>query len=120
MDAQARVETSDIPQEAKTKIPAETPVTEAVDDGRFEAIVAEALDGVGGTLLFSMLVESGPDSQYVAAGSIGEGEARDFLILSMPAAGGELRVEPAANSDNPIAGIAASYAGLADAFATAA
>lgn len=115
MDAQPRVEKPDTRTDAK-----DTPEAEAVDDGRFEAIVAEALDGVGGTLLFSMLIDSGPDSQYVAAGSVGEGDARDFLILSMPAAGGELRVEPAANSDSPVAGIAASYAGLADAFATAA
>lgn len=106
------------------------PVSEAaetVDDGddamsenRFEAIVVEALDGVGGTMLFSMTIGDGDEGQHVAAGAVGEGSARHFLILSMPTAGGDLRVEQAKDSKSPVARIAASYAGLADVFAAAA
>ena len=48
------------------------------------------------------------------------GPARQFLVLSLPVAGGKLSVETAARSRNPVAGIAAAYAGLADAFAHAA
>ena len=61
---------------------------EAISESRFEQIVIDALDGVGGTMLFKMTIDSGGDAQHVAAGSIGEGAARRFLILSMPASGG--------------------------------
>lgn len=93
---------------------------EAISESRFEQIVIDALDGVGGTMLFKMTIDSGGDAQHVAAGSIGEGAARRFLILSMPASGGPLRVEQASDSKYPIAGIAASYAVLADVLAAAA
>jgi hypothetical protein len=93
---------------------------DAVSEGQFEEIAVQALEGVGGTILFRMRIDGGAESQHVAAGAVGDGEARQFLILSMPTAGGELRVEPAGDSDNPVAGIAASYAGLADVFAAAA
>ena len=96
------------------------PDAEAISESRFEEIVIEALDGVGGTMLFKMTIGSGDDAQHLAAGSIGEGAARRFLILSMPATGGALRVEQASDSKYPIAGIAASYAGLADLLAMAA
>ena len=92
----------------------ETLPGEMISENRFEEIVVEALDGVGGTMLFKIRIDSGVESEHVAAGSVGEGSSRHFLILSMPAAGGPLRVEKASDSKYPIAGIAASYAGLAD------
>jgi len=92
----------------------ETSADQMISESRFEEIVVEALDGVGGTMLFKIMIDSGIESEHVAAGSVGDGSSRHFLILSMPATGGPLRVEKASDSKYPIAGIAASYAGLAD------
>ena len=49
------------------------------------------------------------------APAVGSGDARQFLLLTLAEAGGQLKVEPAARSGNPLAAIAASYAGLMDA-----
>ena len=118
MDAQQLVEMID--KSESSEEPALAGDAEAISESRFEEIVVEALDGVGGTMLFKMTLDSGADTQHVAAGSVGEGASRRFLILSMPAMGGALRVEQASDSKYPIAGIAASYAGLADVLAAAA
>lgn len=91
-----------------------------IEDSDFEEVVRGALDAVGGTLLFKMRVEQSDEPHLAAAAFVGEGESRQFLVLTMPIAGGRLRVETAAKSTSPIAGIAAAYAGLADAFGTAA
>ena len=45
---------------------------------------------------------------------------RQFLLLTLPISGGALKVETAARSTNPVARIAAAYAGLMDAFKAAA
>jgi hypothetical protein len=91
-----------------------------VSDSEFEEVVRGALDAVGGTLMFKMRVEQSDEPHHAAAAFVGEGDARQFLVLTMPIAGGQLRVETAAKSSSPIAGIAAAYAGLADVFGTAA
>ncbi|MDQ6435935.1 hypothetical protein RB623_17910 [Mesorhizobium sp. LHD-90] len=121
MDAQKPVEKLDAAVDEETA-EQDLPAAEAaaVSDERFEEIVSEALDGVDGTMLFKMRLDAEGNGEHVAAASVGEGEARHFLILSLPVSGGELRVEPAADSKNPVAGIAASYAGLAEVFAAAA
>ncbi|RWH25693.1 MAG: hypothetical protein EOQ76_19265, partial [Mesorhizobium sp.] len=72
------------------------------------------------TLLFKMCVENDGEGQHVAAASVGDGGNRQFLLLTLPTAGGALKVETAARSSNPVAGIAAAYAGLMDAFKAAA
>ncbi|TKB29160.1 MAG: hypothetical protein E5V67_30820, partial [Mesorhizobium sp.] len=86
----------------------------------FAEVVGGALEAVGGTLLFKMCVENDGEGQYVAAASVGDGGNRQFLLLTLPTAGGALKVETAARSSNPVAGIAAAYAGLMDAFKAAA
>lgn len=91
-----------------------------ITDSEFEEVVRGALDAVGGTLLFKMRVEQSDEPHHAAAAFVGEDDGRQFLVLTMPIAGGQLRVETAAKSSSPIAGIAAAYAGLADAFGTAA
>lgn len=91
-----------------------------VSDGEFETVCQQSLGAVGGVLLFKLRVGRGVECQHVAAGVIGEGPARQFLVLSLPVAGGKLSVETAARSRSPVAGIAAAYAGLAEAFAHAA
>jgi hypothetical protein len=124
MDAQQLVDDAGpgIGRELDTEIiakslPIET--TETVSEEHFEEIVLAALDCVGGIMLFKMTTGSGDDTRHVAAGAVYDGDARHFLILSMPVSGGPLQVEQAVNSKSPIAAIAASYASLADIFGTA-
>ncbi|TIR56268.1 MAG: hypothetical protein E5X22_28810 [Mesorhizobium sp.] len=94
-----------------------TPDSKTVSDDEFAEVVGGALEAVGGTLLFKMCVENDGEGQHVAAASVGN---RQFLLLTLPTAGGALKVETAARSSNPVAGIAAAYAGLMDAFKAAA
>ncbi|TIW19718.1 MAG: hypothetical protein E5V65_09875 [Mesorhizobium sp.] len=97
-----------------------TPDSKTVSDDEFAEVVGGALEAVGGTLLFKMCVDNDGESQHVAAACVGDGGNRQFLLLTLPTAGGALKVETAARSTNPVAGIAAAYAGLMDAFKTAA
>lgn len=91
-----------------------------VSDQDFETVVRGALDAVGGTLLFKVRVDQAEEPHHAAAAFVGEGENRQFLIMILPIAGGHLRVETTAKSKSPIAGIAAAYVGLAEAFGHAA
>ena len=118
MDAQAVAENLEkTGTETALKI---APVGDAISDETFEYLVRQALDAVHGTMLFKMRLGNDDDGQHVAAASIGEGGNQQFLVLTLPVAGGRLRVETASKSESPVARIAASYAGLAQAFATAA
>ena len=94
--------------------------SQTIGEEEFGFLVREALRGAGGSLLFSMTV--GPDGEraHVAAASIGAGAARRLLLISMPETGGDLVTEAVAESANPVARIAESYAGLADVLARAA
>jgi hypothetical protein len=96
------------------------PPSREVTDEEFAELVHGALEAVGGTLLFKVRVGAGERAQLVAAASVGAAEARQFLLLSLPTSGGQLKVEMAARSSSPLAGIAASYAGLLEAFQAAA
>lgn len=91
-----------------------------VSDGEFEAVVRGALEAVGGTLLFRMLTGEEGRQQHAAAAFVGVKDSRQYLVLTLPISGGQLRVETAARSSSPVAMIAASYASVAEAFAAAA
>lgn len=97
-----------------------TPTTKIVSEEEFIEVVGGALEAVGGQLLFKMCVENDGEGQHVAAAAVGDGGDRQFLLLTLPTGGGPLKVETASRSTNPVAGIAAAYAGLMDAFKTAA
>lgn len=96
------------------------PDAKTVSEDEFVEVVGGALEAVGGTLLFKMCVENEGESQHVAAASVGDAGNRQFLLLTLPTSGGALKVETTAKSTNPVAGIAAAYAGLMDAFQAAA
>ncbi|MER8370160.1 hypothetical protein [Mesorhizobium sp. M1378] len=96
------------------------PDAKAVSEDEFVEVVGGALEAVGGTLLFKMCVENEGESQHVAAACVGDGGNRQFLLLTLPTTGGALKVETTSKSTNPVAGIAAAYAGLMDAFQAAA
>jgi len=96
------------------------PETRTVSEDEFSEVVGGALEAVGGRLLFKMHLDRDGTGEHIAAASVGDGGGRQFLLLTLPASGGALKVEAASKSDNPIAGIAASYAGLMDVFQAAA
>ena len=106
------------PTEPETKLLA--PPRPEVSDADFGEVVRGALEAVGGALLFKVRVGTGDAAMHAAAAVVGSGDARQFLLLSLPIHGGQLKVETAQRSSNPLAGIAASYAGLMDAFHAAA
>ena len=91
-----------------------------VSQDSFEALARETVTGMGGVLLFSICVGPEQERRHVATARLGEGEAQEFIVLSMPAAGGDIKAEPASTSADPVACIAAAYAGLAEALAAAA
>lgn len=93
---------------------------EVVSEKDFEVVVQGALEAVGGSLLFKMRVGASEQCEHVAVAAVGSGKERQFLLLSLPAAGGKLKVETADKSASPLARIAASYAGLMDVFQAAA
>ncbi|MBL8578932.1 MAG: hypothetical protein JNK47_17065 [Mesorhizobium sp.] len=103
---------------APTAEPSVEPVQ--VSDDHFDEVVQGALEAVSGELLFKASVIEAGEKVHVAAASVGLGDARQFLLLTLPDAGGQLKVEPAARSKNPLAGIAESYAGLMDVLQVAA
>jgi len=96
------------------------PDAKTVSEDEFVEVVGGALEAVGGTLLFKMCVQNAGESEHVAAASVGDGGNRQILLLTLPTGGGALKVETASRSTNPVAGIAAAYAGLMDVFQAAA
>lgn len=93
------------------------PVSGEVSDQEFEQVVRGALEAVGGTLLFKMRIG---DAQHAAAAAVGLGDSRQFLLLTLPIRGGQLKVETTSHSESPLARIAESYAGLMDVLKAAA
>ena len=91
-----------------------------VSDNDFEEVVRGALEAVGGTLLFKMKVGADNEAHHAAAAAVGLGESRQFLLLTLPAHGGQLKVETTSRSKSPLARIAESYAGLMDVLKAAA
>ena len=91
-----------------------------ISETDFETVVNGALEAVDGTLLFKMQVGPKGIGEHVAAAAVGNGESRRFLLLTLPATGGELKVETASASTSPLARIAESYAGLMDVLKAAA
>lgn len=87
-------------------------LAEQVSDDDFEEVVRGALESVGGDLLFKVKVFDAGASTHAAAAVVGLGDSRQFLLLTLPASGGRLKVETTSRSESPLARIAESYAGL--------
>lgn len=83
-------------------------------------MVDDALEAVGGILLFKMRLDEAGEDRHVAAASIGDGARRQFLLLSLPVTGGKLKVESASRSNSPLAKLAEAYVGVVEAFRAAA
>jgi hypothetical protein len=91
-----------------------------VSEAEFTQLVDDALEAVGGILLFKMRLDEDGDDKHVAAASIGDGARRQFLLLSLPVTGGKLKVESASRSNSPLAKLAEAYVGVVEAFRAAA
>ena len=96
------------------------PVLHEVSDNDFEEVVRGALEAVGGKLLFKMKVGADSEAHHAAAAAVGLGHSRQFLLLTLPTHGGQLKVETTTRSNSPLARIAESYAGLMDVLKAAA
>lgn len=91
-----------------------------VTEEEFTQLVDDALEAVGGILLFKMHIDDDGEDKHVAAASIGDGARRQFLLLSLPVSGGKLKVESASRSNSPLAKLAEAYVGVVEAFRAAA
>ena len=82
--------------------------------GDFAGCIVSALEAVNGTLLFQMQIDAELAGRKVAAISVGQGEERAFALVILPDGSKQVRIERAEDSDDPLAAIAPSYAGLID------
>ncbi|MEJ6781294.1 hypothetical protein [Aminobacter sp. Piv2-1] len=114
------VETAALEQEAASAADAPPAIAEGISETEFAQMVDDALETVGGILLFKMRVDEDGKEKHVAAASIGDGARRQYLLLSLPVAGGKLKVESAARSNSPVAKLAEAYVGVVEAFCAAA
>lgn len=101
-------------------IPAPSIAADFVSESEFAHMVDDALEAVGGILLFKMRLDEAGEDKHVAAASIGDGARRQFLLLSLPVTGGKLKVESASRSTSPLAKLAEAYVGVVEAFRAAA
>lgn len=83
----------------------------------FEGAVLQALERLGGTMLFRMRMNGVDGYDWVAAVSLGNEEERTLGIVAQPADGGPLVVEEARTSTLPVARLAEAYADLMEQFA---
>ncbi|UUP18821.1 hypothetical protein [Nitratireductor thuwali] len=77
-----------------------------------EGAVRQALDRIGGKLLFHMRMDGVADCDWVAAVALYSDEGRKVAIVAQSPGGGPLRVEDAETSELPVARIARAYADL--------
>lgn len=75
----------------------------------FEGALRQALEKAGGTLLFHMRVDDTDGTHWTAAVSVGSGEDRQLLIVTIPSEG-PARIESSEASAEPIARIAPAFA----------
>jgi hypothetical protein len=80
----------------------------------FEGAVRQALDRIGGTLLFQMRMDGIAECDWIAAVALDGDGGRKLAIVAQPTGGGALRVEDAETSTIPVARLASAYARVID------
>lgn len=118
VEVSAEERTVETVERIQVEVPAMAPSD--VSEAEFTQMVDDALEAVGGILLFKMRLDEDGDDKHVAAASIGDGARRQFLLLSLPVSGGKLKVESASRSTSPLAKLAVAYVGVVEAFNAAA
>lgn len=118
VELSAEESTVETVERVQVEVPAIAPGD--VSEAEFTQMVDDALEAVGGILLFKMRLDEDGDDKHVAAASIGDGARRQFLLLSLPVSGGKLKVESASRSSSPLAKLAEAYVGVVEAFRAAA
>ena len=83
----------------------------------FEGAVRQALERIGGSLLFRMRMDGVDGYDWVAAVQLGQEGHRTLAIVAQPTDGGPLLVEEAGASKLPVARLAEAYADLMKQFA---
>lgn len=78
----------------------------------FEGAVQQALERIGGTMLFRMRMDGMDGCDWVAAVSLGEESERTLAIVAQPTDGGPLLVQEAHSSKLPVARLARAYVDL--------
>jgi len=78
----------------------------------FEGAVRQALERIGGTLLFRMRMDGVSGYDWIAAVALDASGDRKLAIVAQPTDGGPLKVEDAETSEMPIARVATAYANL--------
>lgn len=78
----------------------------------FEGTVREALEHIGGSLLFRMRMGGMAGYDWIGAVSLDANGERKLAIVAQPTDGGPLRVEDAETSDMPVARLARAYVNL--------
>ena len=76
----------------------------------FEGAVRQALERIGGALLFQTRMDGLAGCDWIAAVSLPGDDEKKLAIVAQPTDGGPLRVEDAETSDIPIARLAKAYA----------
>lgn len=84
-----------------------------MDGESFEQVVREAVEAVGGVLLFKLRLGDAEAGRWVAAAALGEAAEREIVIVELAGEGAPVAVSLASESALPIAAIAPAYAGLA-------
>ncbi|WEX07803.1 hypothetical protein [Chelativorans sp. AA-79] len=76
----------------------------------FEGAVRQALERVGGELLFRMRMDGVSGYDWLAAVALDSDGGRKLALVAQPTDGGPLRIEDAETSDMTIARVAIAYA----------
>ena len=90
------------------------------DERQSATFIGETVASVGGVLLFQMKVGDADEAHWLAAVAFEAGGKREIAVIDLPCKGGAATVNPASQSDLPVASIAAAYAGLAECWTRAA
>jgi hypothetical protein len=95
-------------------------LTSDADPDTIQDTLRKGVEAVGGYVLFDLTIGEDAEARWTAAIAFEGDDGRRLAILAIEPASGEMSLEPAEESDLPIAAIASSYAGLAEQWGRAA
>jgi hypothetical protein len=87
---------------------------------RASEAVRHGIEAAGGCILFDLTLGEDEAAEWTAAIAFEDEEEPRVAILTLKTASGEMSLEPAEASENPVAALATSYAGFAEQWGRAA